>query len=151
MPDLIELTFHHVGIGTEAFEDAIAVYLALGYELICSLDDPGLDVRIAFLRGAKGPYLEVVAPLGPNGPLKSFLSRRQLPSPYHTCYATSDLVAAGKHLRAKGFLPLGNPHPALAFGGALIAYHYHSATGLLELVESPAEWPKSAAKQPNYP
>ena len=105
------------------------------------MDDTGLDVRIAFLRGQTGPYIEIVAPLGPNGPLKSLLSRRLLPSPYHTCYATEDVVATGKYIRNKGFIPLGEPRPALAFGGAIIAYYYHPATGMLELVERPPMWP----------
>ena len=138
MPTLL---FHHIGIGTATFEAAIDIYIDLGYELINSMDDHGLDVRIAFLRGQTGPYLEIVAPLGPNGPLKSLLSRRLLPSPYHTCYATENVVATGKHLRNKGFIPLGEPRPALAFGGAFIAYYYHAATGMLELVERPPVWP----------
>ena len=133
-------TFHHIGIGTTAFEAAISVYIELGYELIDSMDDHGLDVRIAFLRGTAGPYIEIVAPLGPDGPLKSLLSRRLLPSPYHTCYAAEDLVATGKYIRSKGFIPLGAPRPALVFGGALIQYYYHQATGMLELVQRPPVW-----------
>ena len=141
---LTPLKFHHIGIGTAAFEDAIGVYIDLGYELIESMDDHVLDVRIAFLRGGEGPYIEIVAPLGPNGPLKSLQSRRLLPSPYHTCYETADLVAAGEYIQNKGFIPLGEPRPALAFGGALIAYFYHRATGMLELVENPPTWPITA-------
>lgn len=133
-------TFHHIGIGTTAFEAAISVYIELGYELIDSIDDHGLDVRIAFLRGAAGPYIEIVAPLGPEGPLKSLLSRRLLPNPYHTCYATDDLVSAGKYIRSKGFIHLGPPRPALVFSGALIQYYYHQAIGLFELVQCPPVW-----------
>jgi methylmalonyl-CoA/ethylmalonyl-CoA epimerase len=137
---LPSLIFHHIGLGTATFDVAIAIYIDLGYELITSIDDHGLDVRIAFLRGQTGPYIEIVAPLGPNGPLKSLLSRRLLPSPYHTCYATDDVMATGIYLRDKGFIPLGEPRPAIAFGGAFIAYYYHSATGMLELVENPPMW-----------
>jgi len=137
---LTRLKFHHFGIGTATFEPAIAVYIDLGYELIDSMDDTGLDVRIAFLRGGQGPYIEIVAPLSPDGPLKSLLSRRLLPSPYHTCYETEDLVETGEYIQNLGFLSLGDPCPALAFGGALIAYYYHRATGMLELVERPPVW-----------
>lgn len=122
------------------FEAAIATYIDLGYSLITSIDDHGLDVRIAFLHGQTEPYIEIVAPLGPNGPLKSLLSRRLLPSPYHTCYATDNVIVTGAYLRNKGFIPLGEPRPALAFGGAFIAYYYHPATGMLELVENPPRW-----------
>ena len=108
------------------------------------MDDHVLDVRIAFLRGGEGPYIEIVSPLSPNGPLKSLQSRRLLPSPYHTCYETEDLVAAGEHLQSKGFIPLGETRPALAFGGAHIAYYYHPATGMLELVKNPPSWSSTA-------
>jgi methylmalonyl-CoA/ethylmalonyl-CoA epimerase len=148
LPNLI---FHHIGIGTATFEAAIATYIDLGYELITSIDDHGLDVRIAFLHGQTGPYIEIVAPLGQNGPLKSLLSRRLLPSPYHTCYATENVIVTGTYLRNKGFIPIGEPRPALAFGGAFIAYYYHPATGMLELVENPPRWSTAslATKQLN--
>jgi len=119
------------------------VYIQLGYELIESTDDAGLDVKIAFLRGATGPYIEIVAPLGPDGPLKSMLSRRLLPSSYHTCYETDNLDAAREYIRSKGFIPVGPPRPARVFEGALIQYFYHQATGLLELVQSPPQWPNA--------
>ncbi len=131
------LRFHHVGVGTARFEEAIAVYERLGYRLALSIDDPGLDVRVAFLEGGGGPWVELLGPLGPEGPLKSYLSRRILPAPYHTCYATAELEAAGEALREGGFLPLGAARPALAFRGARVAFHYHPAIGLVELVENP--------------
>jgi len=132
--------FHHVGIATKSFKDAVSVYFSLGYELICAVDDPGLDIQVAFFRDAEGPYIEIVAPLGSNGPLKSLISRGLLPSPYHTCYETLDILEAGKLIQNLGFFPVLDPHPALAFAGALIAYYYHPATGLLELVENPPKW-----------
>lgn len=140
MPTSHLIRFHHVGIGTETFKEAITVYVSLGYELICAMDDPGLDIQVAFLKGVDGPYVELVAPLGPSGPLKSLISRRLLPSPYHTCYETPDIVRAGNLMQNLGFFSVLDPHPALAFRGALIAYYYHPAIGLLEVVENPPQW-----------
>lgn len=131
------MRFHHVGVGTPAFEAAIEVYRALGYEAETVVDDPGLQVRIALMRQAGSPLVEIVAPLGPEGPLQALLARKQLPSPYHTCYAVPDVEAGRAGLRARGFQPVGEIRPAVAFGGARIAYHYHVAIGLLELVELP--------------
>ncbi|MBU0689908.1 MAG: VOC family protein [Gammaproteobacteria bacterium] len=131
------LEFHHVGVGTVLFEAAIATYVDLGYKLVTSVDDEALDVRIAFLSGPSGPLLEIVSPLGPDGPLRALLKKQALPSPYHTCYATRDLLLSGEMLRSKGFLQLGPPRPAAALGNAPITYHYHHAIGLLELVENP--------------
>jgi methylmalonyl-CoA/ethylmalonyl-CoA epimerase len=135
------MQFHHVGIGTVSFQEAIETYRALGYRLVLSTEDPHLDVRVAFLYESESPWIEIVSPLGPNGPLESFIARKLLPSPYHTCYATDHIETCRDQLRNLGFLPLGEPHPAVAFSGARIAYHFHSALGLLELVENPPAWP----------
>lgn len=129
------LRFHHVGVGTLRFEEAITVYVGLGYTLVAVVDDGGLGVRVALLRASDGPLIEVVAPLGPDGPLAAHLARRVLPSPFHTCYATPDLDESSAALRERGFLPLGEPRPALAFKGARIAHHVHPAIGLVALLE----------------
>lgn len=135
-----DLLFHHVGIGTIRFDAAIEVYTRIGYDLIETFQDANLDVQVAFLQGTASPYIELISPLGPDGPLKSFLSRRILPSPYHTCYKTKNIRMTSEYLRTIGYTPLGAPRSALAFGGSLIAYYFHPATGLLELVENPPEW-----------
>lgn len=136
---MVELAFHHVGIGTTDFDGTIEAYLSLGHRLRCRVDDPGLNIRVAFLAcpGGRGPWIEILAPLGPGGPLQSLIASKALPSPYHTCYGVKELDAAGEDLRARGFIPVGEPRPALAFDGARVAFFYHSALGLVELVESP--------------
>jgi methylmalonyl-CoA/ethylmalonyl-CoA epimerase len=130
-------SFHHVGIGTADLPAAVRVYESLGYTLHAQVDDVELGVRAAFL-GSRGPWIEIVAPLGEGGgPLKALLARGALPAPYHTCYAVEDLAAASKLLTLRGFLALGKPKPAIAFGGASILYHAHRAIGLVELAERP--------------
>lgn len=131
--------FHHVGVGTLDPEGAIVAYAALGYVTHARTDDPGLGVRVAFLRGpGSGPWIEIVSPLDESGgPLSSLIRRKQLPSPYHTCYAVDDIAAASAQLRGHGFLPLGEPRPAAVFQGAAIWYHIHAAIGLVELVQQP--------------
>lgn len=138
-----KLVFHHVGIGTTDFDGAIETYVALGHRLHARVDDPGLNIRVAFLScpGGAGPWIEILAPLEANGPLQALITRKALPSPYHTCYAVDALEPAGEHLRELGFLPVGVPRNAVAFEGARVAFFYHGALGLLELVEAPPQWP----------
>jgi methylmalonyl-CoA/ethylmalonyl-CoA epimerase len=134
--------FHHVGIGTTRYEDAIAVYRRLGYRLAVNVDDAGLDVRVAFLRRAGSPWIEILGPLGPGGPLDSYIRRRLLPSPYHTCYAVAQLAPALGELTALGFRAVSQPQPAVALGGALVVFAYHASVGLVELAERPPELPE---------
>ena len=136
---MIELRFHHVGIGTTDFEAAIDTYVAMGHRLEIRVDDPGLNIRVAFLAcpDPAGPWIEILGVLEPGGPLDGLIKRRVLPSPYHTCYTVQDLDLAGSFLREIGFVPLSDPRPALAFSNARIQFSYHPAIGLIELVESP--------------
>jgi methylmalonyl-CoA/ethylmalonyl-CoA epimerase len=139
---MIDLAFHHVGVGTADLEGAIAAYVQLGHRLHTSIDDYGLNIRVAFLScpGGRGPWIELLAPLGPDGPLSALIRRRALPTAYHTCYAVDDLAIATDELRAAGFLPLAQPASALAMGGAQVCFLFNSCTGLMELVESPPPW-----------
>jgi len=139
----VGLEFHHVGVGALDFDGAIDTYVALGHSLHSRVDDPVLDVRIAFLRapGPHAPWIEVLSPLGPNGPLRALIGRRALPSPYHTCYVVEDLSRASERLRELGLLPLGEPKPALAFAGQPVAFFLSQTVGMLELVQAPAILP----------
>ena len=121
------------------FEGAIATYEALGHVTRIVVDDPGLCIRVALLRAPAGPLIEIVAPFGSDHPLRSLIAWKILPSPYHTCYSTEDIVVGRGWLYERGFMPLGEIRPAVAFGGARIAYQYHPTIGLLELVENPPE------------
>lgn len=132
------LILHHIGIGTTDLDAALRVYESLGYALRARIDDPGLGVRAVFL-GSGRPWIELVAPLDESGgPLKGLIARGALPAPYHTCYAVDDLAQASQQLKSRGFLALGKPKPAVAFGGAPILFHSHRAIGLIELVERPS-------------
>jgi methylmalonyl-CoA/ethylmalonyl-CoA epimerase len=129
---------HHVGIGALDLDAAVRVYESLGYPVRARVEDPGLGVRAAFL-GTQRPWIEIVAPLDEGGgPLKGLIARGALPTPYHTCYAVDDLVAASRQLVSRGFLALGKPKPAIAFGGTPILFHMHRAIGLVELAERPS-------------
>ena len=137
MSPLEGLSFHHVGVGVTDLDAAVRVYESLGHTLRARVEDAELGVKVAFL-ASQGTWIELVAALTEGaGPLKGLLSRGLLPAPYHTCYAVDDLAQASRALVARGFVALGKPKPAVAFGGAPILYHAHRAIGLIELVERP--------------
>jgi len=139
---MLDLRFHHVGIGTTDFDGAIDVYCRLGHRLHSRVDDPGLNVRVAFLRapGEGGPWIEILAPLAAGGPLDSLIARKALPSPYHTCYSTTVLEGAAAGLVDLGFAQISKSRSAVAFGGARVAFFYSGEVGMLELVENPPDW-----------
>ena len=144
---MLDLRFHHVGVGTTDFDEAIRIYGALGHRLYRRVDDPLLNVRVAFLScpHEDGPWIEILAPLGEGGPLHSLIKRKLLPSPYHTCYAVGDLQIASLELQRLGFLPLGEGRRAVAFDHAFVAFFHHAALGLVELVENPPSFRLSEA------
>jgi methylmalonyl-CoA/ethylmalonyl-CoA epimerase len=135
---IAEMRFHHVGVGVINLDSAKVVYQALGYTVLRDVADPVLDVRICFLRSrTQGqPLIELLAPLGDEGPLSALIRRRMLPSPYHTCYSVVDIPETGARLRDLGFMPVGPEKPAVAFGGASVQFYYSPDVGLIELVES---------------
>lgn len=140
---MARLTFHHVAIGVTHFDRAIETYEALGHRLHLKIDDPGLNVRVAFVSLPNGPWIEIVAPLNPGGPLDALLVRKALPAPYHTCYGVDDLAVAANDLRNLRFMPMGSAHPALAFENCSVQFFYNATIGLIELVERPPVWPFS--------
>ncbi len=147
---LPSLAFHHVGVGVRDMAAGLAAYAAIGHPLLMQVDDPVLNIRVAFVESpAGGPLVELLAPLEPGGPLDALLRRKLLPSPYHTCYVVDDLAAGADALAARDFLCVAQPTPALAFDGAPVAFHYHMDIGLIELVQRlPAAQQKSPVWRP---
>jgi methylmalonyl-CoA/ethylmalonyl-CoA epimerase len=142
-PLSVAMTFHHVGIGVTEFAPAIALYERLGHRLLQCVADEGLGVWVAFLAPPQSslPTIEILAPLGPATPLAGLIKRRVLPAPYHTGYGVADLAAAAERLRGEDFLPVSGPTPAVALGGISVAFFYNQTIGLVELLESPPDFP----------
>ena len=139
------LVLHHVGIGVLDLEAAVRAYEALGHQCLVQADDPFLKIRVAFLSPGPGAALiEVLAPLGEQGPLSSLVKRGILPAPYHTGYAVNDIELVVATLSEFGFRAISHPTPSTTLGGALIVFLYHAAAGLLELVQNPAIGPTPA-------
>jgi methylmalonyl-CoA/ethylmalonyl-CoA epimerase len=133
-----EFVFHHVGVAVRNLQDAIPNYWSLfGYKLISGpFDDPIQNVSVCFLsRGRTDTVIELVAPLGPDSPI-----RRTLKSgggTYHVCYQVPDIHGAIVHLAAQGSLLLSGPVPAVAFEMREIAWLMTEDSLLVELVQGP--------------
>jgi methylmalonyl-CoA/ethylmalonyl-CoA epimerase len=129
--------FHHVGVAVRHMADSIPIYENLfGYRLISGpFDDPIQDVSVCFLsRGDGDPVLELVAPIGPNSPVRRTLKKGG--GTYHICYQVPDIQAAIAHLVEQGSFLVSGPCPAVAFEKREIAWLLTEVDLLVELLQA---------------
>ena len=129
----------HVGIALASLAAADA-YLALGWRALREDQDlPEQGVRVRMLGGGPGPALEVLVPLGDDGPVARFLARRG-PGLHHLAFAVADLEAEMARLAALG-APFVDARPRSGYGGHRVAFLHPSWAGgvLVELVERPPD------------
>jgi methylmalonyl-CoA/ethylmalonyl-CoA epimerase len=123
----------HVGIAVPNLEASLAFYRdVLGLTPGPSeAADGATIVSLAFGESE----VELLAPLGPDGPIARFLERRG-PGIHHICYRVPDLDAALAACRSAGYR-LVDEVPRIGAGGRRIAFVHPKATGgiLLELTE----------------
>lgn len=135
---LDELELDHIAVAVEDLDRAASAYAALGMAVSGGDEDiAGQDVRVrALALGAS--VLELMAPLGPDGPVARFLGRRG-PGLHHIALRVPDLDAALARLRHDG-AQLIDIEPRDGRGGSRIAFVHPSFTGgvLVELVEPAA-------------
>lgn len=126
----------HVGIAVADLDAAAAAYAALGWQAEDGDEAvPAQGVRVRMLRGGPGPGLELLAPVGADGPVARFLERRG-PGLHHVAYAVADLDAEMARLRALD-APFVDAAPRPGHGGTRVAFLHPRWTGgvLVELVE----------------
>jgi methylmalonyl-CoA/ethylmalonyl-CoA epimerase len=93
-------------------------------------------VQVQFGRDPTGLCYELIAPLGPASPV-SRTQRRGTNITNHVAFRVSSLPRQRDKLLLTGFHPLGDPNPALAFGGAAIQFFLSPINSIIELVEAP--------------
>jgi catechol 2,3-dioxygenase-like lactoylglutathione lyase family enzyme len=134
LPDSLRCRFHHVGVVTGALDAAVGFYRELGYRASQVFEQEDQQLRIVLMSRDADPLVELIQPSGPQSPAHGWIKRIQA-GPYHTCYAVAELEPAIERFRELGLLPVFGPRPAVAFGGARVAFLWNETVGLLELVE----------------
>ena len=99
-------------------------------------DDPVIQVRVQFLTDSSGIVYELVAPFGEKNPVATVLRTRKNVL-NHVAYRVADLDAALERQLAEGGFAIGDPKPAVAFGGRRVVFIYTAMDFIIELIEDP--------------
>lgn len=133
------MKFKHLGVAVAKLEGVVESYAPLlGYKLLSGpFSDPIQKVKVCFLGtdDEKDAVIEIIAPLSPDGPLRSVLARGG--GAYHMCFETPQLDEALAKVQALGCLIVARPVPAVAFEGRKIAWIFTPTGQLIELLEAP--------------
>ncbi|HLE77053.1 MAG TPA: methylmalonyl-CoA epimerase [bacterium] len=127
----------HVGVAVWELSTAVELYAhTFGAAVSERYDLPDDHVRVAFL-DAGGALIELLQPLGEQGPVFRFLQRRG-EGLHHLAFLVPDIARALEQARAAG-QRLIDEHPRSGAGGRLVAFvHPAAARGvLIELVQAP--------------
>ena len=131
------MKFDHIGIVVES--------LTIGREHLGSLfaitswtqefTDPVNLVHVQFGIDESGVCYESIAPFGPKSPILETLrtGNRIL---NHVAYLVPDLAAASARLVASRCVPVGEPKPAVAYGGSKIQFFVSKIRIIIELIEA---------------
>ena len=104
---------NHVAIVVPDLAAAAAVYRdVLGAEISAPVDLPAHGVTTVFVTLAN-TKIELLAPLGENSPVASFLVRNPGGGMHHLCYEVADIIAARDQLRRAGARILGDGKPSI--------------------------------------
>ena len=131
--------FDHVGMLVHDIDGATQAVCALGYDTFSvRFEDKRQRVDIVFASSSTlvhAPRLELVQSMAPDSVVAGLLVKAGATA-YHLCFRTSDLDGAMEQLRDAGYMPVRDPAPSPAFGGALFCFLYQRQLGLVELVLS---------------
>jgi len=128
---------NHVAIVVPDLAWAAALYRdVLGAEVSAQVPLPAHGVTTVFAT-LPNTKIELLAPLGENSPIASFLARNPAGGMHHLCYEVADIRAARDHLKAAGARVLGDGEPSTgAHGKPVLFLHPKDFAGtLIELEE----------------
>ena len=125
---------HHVGYYVKNLNEALEEFKGLGYEIIqATVHDADRKVKICFVKNGS-EIIELVEP-DEACPYINKQLRKLGCSPYHVCYKVDDLSNAIRYMQKRGYYLVQEAAPAVAIGGRKVAFMYHDAVGILELLE----------------
>lgn len=124
--------FHHIGYACASLARERAGFEALGYGAEGEIfEDPAQGIRGLFLTGP-GPRIELLENLAGHATLTPWLERGT--RMYHLAWRVADLDAALTAAHRAGARSTRAPLPAVAFGGARIAFVMLRQGLLVELI-----------------
>ncbi len=125
----------HVAVTTPVFDQTLANYLGLPGSRL--LRGPALNpvqkVSYAFVALREGMTVEVLG-LAEDSPIERHV--KQGGGPYHFCYAVANMEASISGAESAGAKLLASPVADIAFDGRRVAFLYHEAQGVFELLEA---------------
>jgi methylmalonyl-CoA/ethylmalonyl-CoA epimerase len=123
---------NHVAIVVPDLAWAAALYRdVLGADVSAPVDLPAHGVTTVFVTLAN-TKIELLAPLGENSPIASFLARNPAGGMHHLCYEVVDIAAARDKLRQSGARVLGDGEPTIgAHGKPVLFLHPKDFAGTL--------------------
>jgi methylmalonyl-CoA/ethylmalonyl-CoA epimerase len=127
----------HIAIAVPDLDAAVRRFVDdLGLSLDGQDDVPSQKTRTAFIPVAGPTRIELVTPIGGEGPIQAALDKRG-PGLHHICFRVDDLDADVARLKAKGWAFTTASPTAGAHGTRVIFVHPKSAGGvLIELSEA---------------
>jgi methylmalonyl-CoA epimerase len=132
----------HIGIAVKNIDEALKLYAdALGLQLTQTDEEEGQKSIVAFLPAGESE-VELVEPIGEDGPVARFLEKRG-EGIHHICFEVDDIHATLAQLKGHG-VQLIDEEPYLGTGGKKIAFiHPKGAHGvLIELYQKVPEEPR---------
>lgn len=122
---------HHIGIAVCDLEESLGRWSALFAAERGPIEEiPESGVRLAHLRFAEGPEIELVAPLGAADPVAKFLESRG-EGMQHLTLEVDDIDAAMRELSRAG-LSFVSDIPQIGAGGVRVAFvHPRCLNGVL--------------------
>lgn len=129
---------NHVAIVVPDLAWAAALYRdVLGAEVSAPVPLPEHGVTTVFVT-LPNTKIELLAPLGDDSPIASFLARNPTGGMHHLCYEVADIAAARDRLMAAGARVLGDGEPSIgAHGKPVLFLHPKDFCGtLIELEQA---------------
>ncbi|WP_318617589.1 methylmalonyl-CoA epimerase [Sporosarcina sp. YIM B06819] len=120
----------HIGIAVKSMDASIHYYIhTLGLKLLAIEEVVSQGVRVAFI-DAGNVKLELLEPLGEDGPIAKFIDKRG-EGVHHIAFGVTDICTRMAELREKG-VQLLQEEPKAGAGGAQVAFlHPKSSFGVL--------------------
>jgi methylmalonyl-CoA/ethylmalonyl-CoA epimerase len=129
---------NHVAIAVPDLDAACKVYKNfLGAKLSDPMDVPNHGVTVVFVELAN-TNVELLAPLGDNSPIQSFLKKNPAGGVHHLCFEVEDILEARDQLISEGARVLGGGEPKEgAHGKPVLFLHPKDFQGtLIELEQA---------------